>query len=236
MNGKRNGRARGTWLITALALASVTVGCQDTGGGGGSANTKPGKPAASKSPGKGSGKESAKPSPTASKKPAKPGKGTSSGALTCDRLRNADLQTPTFRFPDAPTGTVAFTDGRWEGDGVVIELQPQCGIGDMTGDAAEDAVAAVKVTTGGTGKFWGLVTWRNDSGTPVPVAAASLGDRTPVVSIEAAAPVARQATVVYLTRGDSDPAAVVTLRRTAVYRVDEPTLTELHHTDAPYTP
>ncbi|MFE0650492.1 hypothetical protein ACFVZH_18085 [Streptomyces sp. NPDC059534] len=235
MNGKRNWPARGTWLITALALASVTVGCQDTGGGTGGANPKPGKSAgSSKAPGK--GKESAKPSPTASKKPKKPGKGTSAGALTCEGLRDAALQTSDFRFPDAPEGTVAFTDGRWEGDGVVIELQPQCGIGDMTGDPAEDAVAAVKVTTGGTGKFYGLVTWRNDSGTPVPVAAASLGDRTPVQSIDVSTPAARQATVVYLTRGDSDPAAVVTIRRTAVYRVTEPTMTELDHSDAPYSP
>ncbi|KOG07240.1 lipoprotein [Streptomyces viridochromogenes] len=223
-------------MVTVLALASVTVGCKDTGGGGGSA-PEPGKSAgASKAPGKGKGKESAKPSPTASKKPTKPGKGGSAGALTCDQLRNAPLQTSSFRFPDAPDGTVAFTDGRWEGDGVVIELQPQCGIGDMTGDPAEDAVAAVKVTTGGTGKFYGLVTWRNDAGSPVPVAAASLGDRTPVVSIDVSSPAPRQATVVYLTRGDSEPSAVVTIRRSAVYRVTEPTLTELHHSDTPYTP
>ncbi|WP_225801753.1 hypothetical protein [Streptomyces sp. NK15101] len=237
MNGKRNRAVRGTWLITALMLASVTVGCQDTGGDGSGAGPKPDKSAgASKAPGKGKGKESAKPSPTTSKKPTKPGEDPSAGALTCDQLRSAALQTPSFRFPDAPDGTVAFTDGRWEGDGVVIELQPQCGIGDMTGDPAEDAVAAVKVTTGGTGKFYGLVTWRNDSGTPVPVAAASLGDRTPVVSIDVSSPAPRQATVVYLTRGDSDPSAVVTIRRSAVYRVTEPTMTELHHSDTPYTP
>ncbi|MEU2235776.1 hypothetical protein ACH4A8_39170 [Streptomyces vietnamensis] len=245
MNGKRSRTARGTWLVTALVLASVTVGCQNTGGDGAGAKPEPDKSAgASKAPGKGEGKgggkgkESAKPSPTTStsKKPTQPGKDASAGALTCDQLRNAPLQTSSFRFPDAPDGTVAFTDGRWEGDGVVIELQPQCGIGDMTGDPAEDAVAAVKVTTGGTGKFYGLVTWRNDSGSPVPVAAASLGDRTPVESIDVSSPAPRQATVVYLTRGDSEPSAAVTIRRSAVYRVTEPTLTELHHSDTPYTP
>ncbi|MFF5713697.1 hypothetical protein [Streptomyces sp. 62] len=240
MNGKRSRATRGTWLITTLLLASVTVGCQDTGGDGAAADPKPDKSAgASKAPGTGKGKESAKPSPTTSKEPAKPtqpGNEPSAGALTCDQLRNAALQTPSFHFPDAPAGTVAFTDGRWEGDGVVIELQPQCGIGDVTGDAAEDAVAAVKVTTGGTGKFYGLVTWRNDSGAPVPVAAVSLGDRTPVVSIDVSTPAPRQATVVYLTRGDSEPSAAVTIRRSAVYRVTEPTLTELHHSDTSYTP
>ncbi|MEV6247907.1 hypothetical protein AB0M38_17160 [Streptomyces sp. NPDC051742] len=233
--GRRTARAK--LLIAALALASVGVGCQDTGGAG--EGSAPGKPGASSTP----------PSPAASKKPVKPSPAKSTnpaepeepgedaaGALTCDQLRNAQLQGPSLRLPDAPEGTIAFTDGRWEGDGVVIELQPQCGIGDVTGDPAADAVAAVKVTTGGTGRFYGLVTWRNEAGTPVPAAAASLGDRTPVVSIDASSPAARQVTVVYLTRGDAEPAAVVTIRRTAVYRVVEPAMTELRHSDAPYTP
>jgi hypothetical protein len=217
---------------------SAAVGCRDTGDAGESSGSKSPRPAASsKAPdsdsGKGDGKESAKPSPGASKKP---GGGDPAGALTCDQLRNAELQNSSLRLPDAPEGTIAFTDGRWEGDGVVIELQPQCGIGDMTGDPAADAVGAIKVTTGGTGKFYGLVTWRNDAGTPVPAAAASLGDRTPVVSVDISTAPAKQATVVYLTRGDSDPAAVVTIRRTAVYQVTGPAMVELHHSDAPYTP
>ncbi|MEU0084405.1 hypothetical protein [Streptomyces sp. NPDC006274] len=33
-----------------------------------------------------------------------------------------------------------------------------------------------------------------------------------------------------------DPAAVVTLRRTADYRVMEPAMVEVRHSDAPYTP
>ncbi|MFB7542240.1 hypothetical protein ACFC0N_20385 [Streptomyces zaomyceticus] len=261
MNGTRSWSARGTWLFAALALAAGAVGCQDPDDGGPGAGGGPGKPAASsKTPGdtagggtdkgKGEGKESAKPSADSSKKPGstkkptpgkkpgptkKPGGGDTAGALTCDQLRNAELQNSSFRFPDAPEGTIAFTDGRWEGDGVVVELQPQCGVGDVTGDPAADAVAAVKVTTGGTGRFFGLVTWRNDAGTPVPAAVVSLGDRTPVVSIGVSSPT-RRATVVYLTRGDDDPAAVVTIRRTAVYRVAEPAMVELHHSDAPYTP
>lgn len=238
MNRTRRCTRRGTWLIATLALASGAVGCQDTGDGAGSSRSKPPKPAASSEApdggsGKDDGKESAKPSPPASKKP---GSGGSSRALTCAQLRNAELQNSSMRLPDAPEGTIALTDGRWEGDGVVIELQPQCAVGDMTGDAAADAVAAVKVTTGGTGRFYGLVTWRNDAGTPVAAAAVSLGDRTPVVSLNISSAPRRQATAVYLTRGASDPAAVVTLRRTAVYRVMEPAMVELHHSDAPYTP
>jgi hypothetical protein len=223
--------------MAALALASGAVGCQDTGDGGDSSRSKPPMPAASSKtpgsdPGKGGGKESAEPSADASRSPG--GRGPAR-ALTCDQLRNAELQNSSLRLPDAPEGTIALRDGRWEGDGVVIELQPQCGIGNMTGDAAADAVGAIKVTAGGTGRFYALITWRNDAGTPVPAAAASLGDRTPVVSVDVSPP-ARQATVVYLTRRDSDPAAVVTLRRTADYRVMEPAMVEVRHSDAPYTP
>lgn len=221
MKGTRSWTRRGAALIAVLVVASAAVGCKGEDSGAEGSGAKPPKPT-----------KPAKPSPDATKEPG----GGSGRALTCDQLRNADLQSSTLRLPDGPEGTIALRDGRWEGDGVVIELQPQCGIGDMTGDPAADAVAPIKVTTGGTGKFYGLVTWRNDSGTPVPAAATSLGDRTPVVSITIPTTPRRQATVVYLTRGDSDPTAVVTLRRTAVYRVTEPAMVELRHSDAPYTP
>lgn len=220
-------------MIASLVLASAAVGCQDPDGGGKGPGTEPpDRGRSSQAPAGGGGhdrgRESAEPSPNPSGKPA--------GALTCDQLRNAELQNPGLRLPDAPAGSISFTDGRWEGDGIVIELQPQCDIGDMTGDAAQDAVAPIKVTTEGTGRFYALVTWRNDGGMPVPAAAASLGDRTPVQSVEISTAPSRQATVVYLTRGDADPAAVVTIRRTAAYRVAGPVMAELHHSDAPYTP
>lgn len=241
MEGTRPWSRRAVWWCAGLVLASAAVGCRDTGDGGAAAVPEPAAPSKTSGGGKdggtgggkGGGKESATPAPDASKTPG----GAAAGALTCAQLRNAELQNAELRLPDAPEGTIAFTDGRWEGgDGVVVELQPQCGIGDMTGDPAADAVAAVKVTTGGTGRFYALVTWRNDAGTPVPAAAVSLGDRTPVESVEVTAEPSRQATAVYLTRGEGDPAAVVTVRRTAVYRVAGPAMAELHHSDAPYTP
>ncbi|WP_418961189.1 hypothetical protein [Streptomyces tritici] len=221
MNTSGTWRRRGAWLVAAVAMATAVTGCRDAGSGGETPGAKPPRPATP-----------AKPSPGAPKKPG----GGPAKALTCGQLRNAELQNSSLDLPDGPDGGITLTDGRWEGDGVVIELQPPCGIGDVTGDPAADAVGAIKVTTGGTGKFYGLVTWRNEGGTPVPAAAASLGDRTPVESINVPATPARRATVVYLTRGDSEPAAVVTIRRTAVFRVTEPTMVEVSHTDAAYTP
>lgn len=238
MNGFRGWAGRGSWLVASLVLASVTVGCQDTEGSGKDPGAKsPGHGSSSRpsdgGDGKDDGKESAEPAPDSSDSTD----GSSpAGALACDQLRNAELQNSELRLPDAPEGSISLTDGRWEGDGVVIELQAQCGIGDMTGDPAADAVAPIKVTTGGTGRFYGLVTWRNDGGTPVPAAAAALGDRTPVQSVEISSSPPRQATVVHLTRGDDEPAAAVTIRRTAVYRVAGAAMVELHHSDTPYTP
>jgi hypothetical protein len=148
-------------------------------------------------------------------------------------LQNAQLQSSSVKLPDHPLDSMSLADGRWAGeDGVGIELLPQCGIGDLVGDGAADALGAVKVTAGGTGRFFSLVAWRNDGGTPIPAATTSLGDRTPVVSIEVAA---RRATVVYRTRGDSDPAAALTITRTAVYQVVGTNLVEVSHTDEPYT-
>ncbi|MFF6783385.1 hypothetical protein [Streptomyces sp. NPDC012510] len=173
------------------------------------------------------------------KTPSPKSSGTAAGgskALSCGQLQNASLEGGGLE--GYGLAGAALSAGRWEGaDGLVIELQPQCAIGDITGDGAADAVGALKISTGGTGRFYTLVTWRNDAGTPVPAAAAELGDRTPVVSIDfppAGEP--RQVTVVYRTRGDDDPAAVVTLTRTAVYAVSEPAMVELHHSDAPYAP
>jgi hypothetical protein len=155
--------------------------------------------------------------------------------LTCAQLRNAQLQSDTARLPDHPAGATGLTDGRWSGDGVEIELQAPCGIGDLTGDGVADALGVVKITAGGTGHFYALVAWRGDYGTPVLAATAALGDRTPVTSVSVDS-ATRQATVVYLTRGDDEPAAIVTIIRTAVYRVAGTALTELRHHDAPYTP
>ncbi|MFF5359802.1 hypothetical protein ACFY4I_10435 [Streptomyces scabiei] len=242
MNRSRGWARRVSQVTAAGLVAGLVVACgpEDSAAGEAAVSGKPGKTskpttaAPTKTPG-----SPAKTPGSSTKPPSPKPSGTTGGeakALTCDQLRNASLDGGGLE--GYGISGAALSAGRWEGaDGVVIELQPQCAIGDITGDSAPDAVGALKISTGGTGKFYTLVTWRNDGGTPVPAAAAELGDRTPVVSIDfpSSGP-ARQVTVVYRTRGDDDPAAVVTLTRTAVYQVSEPTMVELHHSDAPYTP
>ncbi|MDT9693252.1 hypothetical protein Q5762_33995 [Streptomyces sp. P9(2023)] len=142
------------------------------------------------------------------------------------------MQTALVKLPDYPRDSMRLTDGHWEGeDGVRVDLQPQCAIGHIVGDGAADAVGVVKVTPQGTARFYTLVVWRNGHGTPVPFATESLGDRTPVVSVTVTGPAV---TVVYRTRRESDPSAVNTLTRTAVYRVAGAGLHEVSHVDTPY--
>ena len=92
-------------------------------------------------------------------------------------------------------------------------------------------MGVVKITAGGTGRFYTLVAWlSNNSGVPQLAASKALGDRNPVESITIAG---NQATVVYLTRTPDVPLAGLNLRRTAIFRLTDTGLTELSHVDAP---
>jgi hypothetical protein len=154
-------------------------------------------------------------------------------ALTCDQLRHASVGSQTVSY-NGYHDSIPLGDGVWSGeDGATVTFQPQCGIGDLNGDGARDAVGVVALTTGGTGDFYTLVVWRNNGGEPECVAIADLGDRNPVVSVTITA---QKATVVYLTRTDSTPMAMVNVRRTATYHLVGSHFTELSHTDAPYSP
>ncbi|MEV4841969.1 hypothetical protein AB0K20_01865 [Micromonospora matsumotoense] len=153
--------------------------------------------------------------------------------LTCAHLAEARIgssKTPYNGYPDY----LPLAGGQWSGeDGATVTLQKPCGIGDMDGDGAEDAVGAVAVNSGGSGTFYTLAAWRNSGGLPVFRALTDLGDRTPVVSISVAG---RKATVVWLTRSPSRGMAELDIKRTSVFKLSGSTLTEVSHTDAPYNP
>jgi len=151
--------------------------------------------------------------------------------LTCDMVRGASIGSKTVKYHDYDG--IPLLEGRWAGeDGNEVELR-ECAVGDLDGDGAIDVLAAVSLNAGGTGRFWSLDYWRNVDGEPVYSAHKDLDDRTPVESITIAA---AKATVVWLTRGATDPAIALTIRRTSVFTLSGPTLGETSFTDAPYTP
>jgi hypothetical protein len=126
---------------------------------------------------------------------------------------------------------IPLLDGLWSGeDGVVVQLQWPCAIGELTGDAAADAVVPVLMDGGGTGKFWQMAVFRNVNAKPAYLTMTDIGDRTPIEQVSVSD---RQVTVVFLMRPE-DPSSTATLvRRTATYRLDSDRLVETGHTDTP---
>jgi hypothetical protein len=215
--------------LAALALVLVAGGCKieingsatpDPGG-----TTAPSDPPVTEPPFGDGSSANDNVSPTA----APPAKGS---ALTCDQVAEAELGNSTVRYNNYPD-PIPLTEGRWAGeDGVVVALQPPCATGDLTGDGAADAVRAIMLDGGGTGKFWGIVLWRNVEGTPAYVGAVDLGDRTPVQQVTISA---GQAQVVYLTRPDDASMAELVIERTATYRLVGDKLEEIGYVDKPYS-
>jgi hypothetical protein len=178
----------------------------------------------------------AAPSPAASSPAAQSARHTPAPpavpALTCAQLAYAAVGSATISY-NGYHDSIPLGGGRWSGeDGATVTLQKPCGIGDLNGDGAKDAVGVVALTTGGTGTFYTLVVWRNAAGQPECAALADLGDRNPVLSVSVSA---QRATVVYLTRTDGSPMAMVNVRRTAVHRLVGTNVTEVSHTDVPYS-
>ncbi|MFC7479709.1 hypothetical protein ACFQX7_06320 [Luedemannella flava] len=100
-------------------------------------------------------------------------------ALKCAQLRSAAVGSTTISY-NGYHDSIPLGDGVWSGeDGNTVTLLEPCGIGDLTGDGAADALGVVALTNGGTGTFFTLVAWRNVGGNPVCAAVADLGDRTP---------------------------------------------------------
>jgi hypothetical protein len=215
--------------LAALALVLVAGGCtieinDGTTPDPGGSSTPSESPVTDEPFGDGSS-ENDNVSPTAAP-PAKV------AALTCDQVAESELGSAKVRYNDYPD-PIPLTEGRWAGeDGVVVALQPPCAIGDLTGDGAADAVRAVMLDGGGTGKFWGIVLWRNVKGTPAYVGTVDLGDRTPVEKVTISA---GQAHVVYLTRPDDASMVELVIERTATYRLIDGKLEEIGYVDKPHS-
>lgn len=159
-------------------------------------------------------------------------KAAPAAALTCGQLKSALVGSTTISY-NGYHDSIPLGDGVWSGeDGNTVTLQTPCGIGDLDGDGAKDAVGVVVLSSGGSGQFYSLVVWHNSKAKPVFTAVTDLGDRNAVLSVTISG---GEATVVYLTRTADAPMAEANIKRTAIYKLSNHTFTEQSHTDAPYT-
>jgi hypothetical protein len=157
--------------------------------------------------------------------PAKP----AVAALKCAQLKSAEVGSATVSYNGYHDGIPLGGLGLWSGeDGNTVTLESPCGIGDLDGDGAKDAVGVVSLTSGGTGDFYTLVVWHNKNAKPVCVAVTDLGDRNPVKSIAIAN---RRATIVYFTRTNDAPMAELNIQRTAVFKLSGGRFSEISHVD-----
>jgi hypothetical protein len=215
-------------VVTLLVLCGL-AGC-----GGGDPSGTDGTGTLGDAPASASATTSSTGVPTAAAPPSDTTGHSAGNPLSCRQLPGALVGTAAIPLADYDPGTVQLSGGRFDGPGGLVELQEPCGIGDLNRDGVFDAIGVVKITAGGTGRFYTLVAWLSDnSGVPQLAASKALGDRNPVETITIAS---NQATVVYLTRTPEVPLAGLNLRRTAIFGLTDTGLTELSHVDAPYTP
>jgi hypothetical protein len=150
--------------------------------------------------------------------------------LTCRQLETASLGSAAQPY-NGYRDPIPLVDGMWSGeDGVVVQLQTPCAIGELTGDNAADAVVPVLMDGGGTGKFWQLAMFRNVDGRPSYVTTVEIGDRTPIEKVAISAGRAR---VEFLMRPEDPSSSVDVVRRTAVYQLDGNNLVEIGYFDDP---
>ena len=109
-------------------------------------------------------------------------------ALTEAALQNAS-------YDGILESPVILSDGRFEGEPFtlgsatrpVVTLVPGVmAVGDLGGDASEEAVVALAHNAGGSGVFMYLAVMRDDRGEPVNTATISLGDRARVTALSIA--------------------------------------------------
>lgn len=134
-----------------------------------------------------------------------------------------DLEGLTYRSEFAGPGTITLLDGVYQepaapGTATVtlVLLTEHVAFGDLDGDGIGDAAAVLETDPGGSGVFFELVAVLATDDGPRQVAAASLGDRTDVESLNLDAGVI---SLDLITHGPEDPMCCPTARERRSYRL-----------------
>jgi hypothetical protein len=157
---------------------------------------------------------------------------TAVAGWSCDAVRNATLGSSTVAYEPA-SQPITFSNGSWSNEAGSVAQVKECAVGDLAGTGPDDAIAAVDLRPfGASAEYWTLGVWHDTAGTATFVTLTELGDRNPVENVTISG---TTATVVWDTRGPTDPMAVLSIRRTSVYALIAGGLTEVSHIDVPYT-
>jgi heat shock protein HslJ len=115
---------------------------------------------------------------------------------------------------------------------MVISLADMHTFGDLNGDGVDDVLVILISYPGGSGTFFNLTAVLNQDGTPAPVAAAFLGDRTIIrsMTIESG-----QILLEMITQGPDDPMCCPNMDRRQVYTLQDDRLVLVEQTDTPRT-
>ncbi|WP_412540342.1 hypothetical protein R8Z50_31715 [Longispora sp. K20-0274] len=213
--------------VLLLAVATVTL----TGCDGGDPPAPAASTAVSASPPAPPTPAASASASTAASKAAPAGTPT----VTCAEVRTARVRGSKPPYSDFGEAGVPLVDGAWSGPGgLTLAAQAPCATGNLDPHGGISTLATImSSTTGTTGRFWGLMLCKKESGAPVCTVTLILNDREPVQSVSVGG---QKATVVYLTRTPDVPPAGLNRKRTAVYQFGNNTLLELSHTDEAYTP
>ncbi|BCJ74752.1 hypothetical protein CS0771_42960 [Catellatospora sp. IY07-71] len=213
-------------LLPAALLAGVLAACKDSGtpSAAPSAVTVV-SPSAAGSPSAAASPAAASPSP----------KAPVNKVPTCAQVKEAMIRGSIDPYDAFGADGAPLTEGIFSGeDGLVLAVQQACTTGDLGGKLGKVTVGTIMSSyVDTTGRWWGVMLCVKPGSRAQCTVHFALNDRDPIESVSIAG---HKLTVVYLTRPDDAGSATVAVRRTAVYGVSGSTLTELSHTDAPYTP
>ncbi|MEV4416172.1 hypothetical protein [Catellatospora sp. NPDC049609] len=212
-------------LVAVAALAGPLAACKDSG-----------TPSAAPSAVTELSPSAAPPSAAASPAAASPiPQAPVNKVPTCAQVKDAMVRGSIDPYGAFGADGAPLTEGIFGGeDGLVLAVQEACTTGDLGGKIGKVTVGTIMSSlVDTTGRWWGVMLCVKPGDRAQCTVHFVLDDRDPIESVSIAG---HKLTVVYLTRPDDAGSAAVSVRRTAVYGVSGTTLTELSHTDTPYTP
>ena len=132
----------------------------------------------------------------------------------------------TLRIPNEGI-FIELKGGAYDVDPLTVDLLPDTesyAVSDFNGDDQKDIFAVTVENSGGTGHFYRLLAFKNDTGVPMYAGEIFLGDRIQINKISA---IGNKVTVDIITQGPDEGLCCGTLRQVKTYTFDGATFKEI---------